>query len=49
MLPANAQTRHLTSQFVESEGDAHPLLARHVTIAVKLKFQCGLRRHYKSG
>jgi hypothetical protein len=45
MLSANPQARHLAGQFMESQGNTNPLLARHAAVTIKLKFQCGLRCH----
>jgi hypothetical protein len=33
---------------VQAKRDANPLLARHAAVAFKLKFQCGLRCHFRA-
>ena len=45
MLSANAQARHFAGQFMKPQGNRHALLACHGAVAIKLKFQCGLRCH----
>jgi hypothetical protein len=45
MLATDAQTRHLTRQFMESKGQNNSLFAGHFPVAGELEFQTGVRCH----
>src|SRR5438046_53631 len=45
MLPADAQTSHLTGQFMQTQRDGYPFLAAHRPISRDLLLRCLLRCH----
>ena len=45
MLPADAQPRHITGQFMQAQRQAHSFFPRHATVSLDLKILCGLRCH----